>query len=149
VWNNVQLYFPEHTSLHKAATDMKQLSLKLVSEISGQSASQLQAHAESAVQPACTSTGTMHTSVQDPPSYAHMSAFGGSADLLAQSVFMSLFPANSFNFSNPEASLFSLLMSQPVSCRASDPLSQTAALFLKLPPSFSNCRAVSHACCRT
>jgi len=96
---------------------MKELGLKLVSEASGLSSLQLVAEAEAAVvqAPAAPAASFMYPSAnfQDMPSLMQMSALG-SGDLFTQSLFHSMFQTNSFPFVNPEASLFSLLMSQQV-----------------------------------
>jgi hypothetical protein len=112
VWSNVQLYFPSHTSLHKAAADMKELSLKLVSDHSGQSPSQLYAESHAPSTAPQSAHGMLATTIlQDMPSLTQVSALGGSADF---SMFMSMFPGNSFPYPNPD--LFSFLLSQHVSC---------------------------------
>ncbi len=111
----MQLYFPQHTPAHKAATDMKELSIKLISESSGACIAQLEAAAAQAPAPAAQPSNMMLAGAyaHDVPSLTHMSAVG--SDWLTQSLVNSFFPANSFHFSHPaEASLFSLLMSQQV-----------------------------------
>ncbi len=115
VWSNVQLYYPQHTPAHKAAADMKELGIRLVSEFSGVSVAQLDAAATQAHGVAAQPGSMMNVgaNVHDMPSLTHISALG--SDWITQSLVHSLFPANSFQFANPaEASLFSLLMSQQV-----------------------------------
>jgi hypothetical protein len=105
------MYYPQHTPAHKAAADMKELGVKLVSECSGASVSQLEAAAAQAQAPACAAQPGS-ASVPDMPSLPHMSAIA--SDWFAQSLVSSFFPTNSLHFPNPEASIFSLLMSPPV-----------------------------------
>ena len=118
------MYYPQHTPAHKAAADMKELGVKLVSECSGASVSQLEAAAAQAP-PSAAQPGSL--SVPDMPSLPHMSAIA--SDWFAQSLVSSFFPANSLHFPNAEASIFSLLMSQPVRPRPL-PLSRPYALSL-------------------
>ncbi len=110
----MQLYYPPHTLAHKASAEMKELGVKLVSEISGIAASQLCSQAQAAVSQATAPASTMNAAVslQDIPSLAQMTALG-SADF-AHSIFQSLLSPNSFQFNPADPSIFSYLMSQPV-----------------------------------
>jgi hypothetical protein len=129
VWTNVQQYFPSHTPLHKAAADMKELSLKLVSEVSGQTAAQLESPAE-AMPPDVLSHCA---SIMLPGANSDSLGFGASNDMISPSMFMSLFPANSF-FTNPEASIFNLFMSQPVSSTPATQLTTPLNALITPPP---------------
>lgn len=138
--NNVCRYYPQHTPAHKAAADMKELGVKLVSEFSGVSVAQLEAASATAAQPC--SAMPAGAGVHDVPSLTHMSALG--SDWLAQSLVNSFFPASSFHFTSPaEASLFSLLTSMSQQVRPHPALfpakchthHRTSACFpLQLPP---------------